>query len=370
MRLSRRGLGLIVAVATLAAAFSLVLAYQTVRNSGKTPDVLSLAILNASFWFGWAALALPLAAVVERWRIHQRPRVAIPVHLAAALAAGAAHIGLQAVMRSIIVATREPGVSGAFATFSARIGPEYRMQLLQLIDWELLAAGGIIAIAHALFYYRETQARALREAQLETRLVEAQLLALQQKLQPHFLFNTLHAISTLMHRDVALADRMLVRLSDLLRIALDVGGQREVTLGREIDFLKSYLEIERTRIGERLTVEYDVHPAALDGLVPTLILQPLVENAVKHGVSRQAGPARIAVAGRLDGGSLCLSVSDTGPGPDASSRPGGIGLANVRARLQHHYGGRGVFSLDASGGGCIARIVLPFRVDPARREPA
>ena len=113
-----------------------------------------------------------------------------------------------------------------------------------------------------------------------------------------------------------------------------------------------------------------MHPAALDGLVPTLILQPLVENAVKHGVSRQAGPARIAVAGRLDGGSLCLSVSDTGPGPDASSRPGGIGLANVRARLQHHYGGRGVFSLDASGGGCIARIVLPFRIDTARREPA
>ena len=141
-------------------------------------------------------------------------------------------------------------------------------------------------------------------AQLETRLVEAQLQSLQRQLQPHFLFNTLNTISALMHRDVEAADMMIARLSDLLRISLQMVGVQEISLKEELDFLSKYLEIEQTRFRDRLTVVFDVQPDTLDALVPNLMLQPLVENAIKHGIGPRPSPGTIAIRARRRGASV------------------------------------------------------------------
>ena len=142
-------------------------------------------------------------------------------------------------------------------------GRQAQRAALMNFDWEMMTYWAIVGLSHALLYYRESRDRALRASQLETRLVEAQLKTLQQQLHPHFLFNTLHAISTLMHRDVAAADRTLMRLSDLLRLTLERLGEQEVTLATELDFLRKYLDIERMRFADRLVVRFDVEPEAL-----------------------------------------------------------------------------------------------------------
>src|SRR5688572_1295460 len=182
---------------------------------------------------------------------------------------------------------------------------------LALINCEYWYATAI-ALNFALVYYRESRERALRASQLETQLVAAQLKTLQHQLHPHFLFNTLHAISALMHSDVDAADRTLMRLSDLLRMTLERLGEQEVTLDAELEFLRKYLEIERTRFGDRLVVRYEIQPEALDALVPTLLLQPLVENAIKHGVARKSGAGRIDVTARRDHDKLWIEVRDDG----------------------------------------------------------
>ena len=182
-------------------------------------------------------------------------------------------------------------------------------------DWEMMTYWAIIGFWHATAYYRVAQDRALKASRLETRLAEAQLQALQRQLHPHFLFNTLNAISALMHRDVEAADQMLARLSDLLRMALDQRGAQEVPLKDELEFLQKYLEIEQTRFGDRLQVRFDVEPETLDAQVPNLILQPLVENSVRHAVAVRIEPGLHrdprAPRGRRTSSS---SVHDNGPG--------------------------------------------------------
>ena len=173
-------------------------------------------------------------------------------------------------------------------------------------DWEMMTYWAIVGLSHALRYHSEARDRALRESQLETHLVEAQLQALQRQLQPHFLFNTLNTISALMHRDVDAADNMIAKLSDLLRISLHNVGVQEVTLKQELDFLSKYLEIEQTRFRDRLTVVFDVQPDTLDALVPNLVLQPLVENSIKHGI----GPRPDARADR-DSAARASAVSSS-----------------------------------------------------------
>ena len=182
-------------------------------------------------------------------------------------------------------------------------------------DWEMMTYWAIIGFWHATAYYRVAQDRALKASRLETRLAEAQLQALQRQLHPHFLFNTLNAISALMHRDVEAADQMLARLSDLLRIALDQRGAQEVALKDELEFLEKYLEIEQTRFGDRLVVRYDVEAETLDAQVPNLILQPLVENSVRHAVAVRIEPGLIEIRARRVGTNLELSVRRQRPGP-------------------------------------------------------
>lgn len=358
---------LIVLVALVAAVFSTSIAYQTVRADGRTPDKFGLFVLNASFWFGWAALSLPLSMLAARWRIDRRPRVAVPILVSAALVAGGLHIALQSAVQAALylrMAVRE-GLDGGYTdVMLSRWKFVLPSQLLQLVDWELLAGMGVIALAHAVFFRREARDRAIREAQLETRLIEAQLKTLRQQLHPHFLFNTLHAVSALMHRDVDAANRVLVRLSDLLRLSLDSGNQKEWPLSRELEFLDKYLQIEKARFGDRLTMDFDIEPDTFDAQVPALILQPLVENAIKHGVAPHSAHGHVDIRARQTKGMLYLSVSDNGPGPVTADkvRHGGIGLTNIRSRLEHHFGDQGRLYLDRRPDGFSAEITLPYRI--------
>lgn len=229
---------------------------------------------------------------------------------------------------------------------------------------EVLTCWTLFGIRHATEYYRRYRLREVAASRLQAQLARAQLAVLRMQLQPHFLFNTLHAISALMYRDVESADRMVTRLSDFLRLTLDSADVQEVTLKREMEYLDKYLEIEQVRFGERLEVAHSVEPEALDLLVPNLALQPLVENAVRYAVATRAAGGRVGIAARIAGGTLTIDVQDDGPGAPEGFREG-VGLSNIRARLEQLYGASSHLELgNIPGGGFRARIAIPAHTEP------
>jgi signal transduction histidine kinase len=224
----------------------------------------------------------------------------------------------------------------------------------------------ILVIAHAVLYYTRYRHRELRTIQLQAQLSDAKLLALKSQLQPHFLFNTLHSISSLMLRDVNSADTMIARLSDLLRMSLEDTGEHVTSLKREMEFTQAYLEIEKVRFGDRLAVTFDVPPIMLDVLVPQCLLQPLVENSIKHGISRRSSGGEIIVRASTVGDRLLLSVRDNGPenAPVNGDRPVrfGLGLKATRERLRTLYGEDQDLNLNIlSDGHAEVNILIPNR---------
>ena len=236
--------------------------------------------------------------------------------------------------------------------------------VLRRITYQMPIFWGLVGVAHALRFYERTKARERREAELEARLAQARLQALRMQLNPHFLFNTLNSIASLVHEQPQ-AEEMIEALSDLLRLTLNASDRQEVTLREEFHFLERYLLIEQIRFGERLRVEKQIDVAALDALVPILILQPLVENAIKHGIESQIAPGVIQVTAERAGKSLLLRVRDDGRGL-ASAPKGllkeGVGLSNTRSRLKELYGGRASFEFKpGKAGGFSAEIRMPWR---------
>jgi two-component system LytT family sensor kinase len=223
-------------------------------------------------------------------------------------------------------------------------------------------------------YYRAYRERERQTAALATELVQARLQALRMQLNPHFLFNTLNTISALIHENPDAADRMIVRLSELLRRTLDRGDVQEVPLREELEFLRSYLEIEQMRFPDRLTVTFDIEPKTQDLLVPHLILQPLVENALRHGILPREEAGRVEISARVvDGQRLELKVRDNGnglPATNGSPEREGIGLQNVRSRLAQLYGAAQQLEIgNASTGGVEARVRLPCCTIPRSQAP-
>jgi two-component system, LytTR family, sensor kinase len=220
----------------------------------------------------------------------------------------------------------------------------------------------ILSVCHAFDYYQKFHERELRASELEKSLAQAKLQALQSQMNPHFLFNTLHTISALMHKDVDAADRMVMKLSELLRLALDNTASHEVPLSQELNFLERYLEIEQTRFRDRLKVEMQIAPETLGARVPNLVLQPLVENAIRHGIERHARPGRIILRAARHNGQIELEVQDNGDGlPPGGPKREGIGISNTRSRLQQLYGSHQKFELqNVPSGGLLARVVIPF----------
>lgn len=224
----------------------------------------------------------------------------------------------------------------------------------------------VITAAHALAYYRRAQDRDRQALVLIAGLNQARLDALRLQLQPHFLFNTLNAISTLVHRDPAAADELIADLSDLLRASLE-NQDHEVPLAREIELLNRYLAIEQTRLGDRLRIVRDIDPAAAAALVPTFLLQPIAENAIRHGLEPRAAPGTLTVSARRVGDELHLAVTDDGVGlgPAAPTARRGIGLANSEERLRTLHAGRARLTLlSPPAGGVRVEVVLPFGTEP------
>ena len=244
---------------------------------------------------------------------------------------------------------------------------------------DLVAYGAIAGLAHSVHFYRRFREREHRAVLLESNLANARLGVLRAQLQPHFLFNSLNAIATLLRRDPRQAEATLMSLSELLRLALSQSEKQEITLREEMNFVEHYLEIQRTRFGDKLKIELNIQPTALDCLVPALLLQPLVENAIRHGIEPTDRDGLVRLAAHRHDGALELVVEDDGVGLtnsgkdlDGESKPAGgsktgagIGLANLRARLEMLYGANQSLELIAAERGVTVRIKIPCRTATA-----
>jgi len=229
----------------------------------------------------------------------------------------------------------------------------------------------IVGLAHAMVYRRESERRALTAAQLEMRLVEAQLQALQRQLHPHCLFNTRNAIAGLMRSDVDAADRMMDRLGDLLRMTLNTSNIQEVPLKEELELLQKYLDIEQTRFGNRLSVSMAIDPDTLAAQVPNFLLQPLVENAVRHGIAPRVEPSRLGISASRRANRLAIEIFNSGDGVPPHRLTllnQGVGLANTRARLEHRYPNDHSLVFSNASPGFRVTVNIPFAVDRSMAE--
>jgi hypothetical protein len=320
------------------------------------------------FWYVWAAFTPPVLWFAQRFELNRSHWLRTVLAL---IAFGLLIAPLQSATE----------YSLAYSIDWLRHVPEVEMQRRRAILGRAIiveAFGNFIIYAliicghYAYEYYQRYREREIRAVDLEGRLAQAELQNLKMQLHPHFLFNTLHTISVLMMRDVNTANQTLIRLSDLLRTTLDSAGTQLVPLKQELDFLRGYLEIEKTRFQDRLTIEFDVPANVLDVLVPNLILQPLVENAIIHGIAVRPGVGTIQISARRQGDHLELTISDNGSGltrVDPISIKKGIGLTNTEARLRQLYGETQSFELSrAEGGGLTVKVSIPLKTNESQRS--
>ncbi len=350
-------------IATAMAAWTLVgllLATQAWVSGAMRDEPIAWS-QAAAIWMTWAglwALLTPLALRLAALFPIQRPRPlrALMAHLLFGVLLAAFNLAAFATLATQVGAT-SAGPTW-FVTFARLIGTAF---LLNVPVYWL-----IVGVAHALRLARSAHERERQALQLETQLADARLQALRSQLQPHFLFNSLNTIAVLMREDVDAAERTLVLLGNLLRRALESSAAQEVELHEEIAFLELYLAIETTRFAERLTCSVDVDPELLCAYVPSLILQPLVENAVRHGLATLGHAGRIEVAAVRNGDRLRLSVLDNGVGLDRDTQLG-FGLSSTRSRLELLYGNRYSFELgNARDGGLQVELQIPLRMKEAR----
>ena len=332
---------------------------------GTDPQWLEVLRITLLDMYSWGGVALAAFAVARRlpFSTHGWVRIAL-LHLAAG-------IGILVVR---FVAANGLAFGLGWISFEG-FPPQMVGHLLptNLVLYLLMAGAGYALAHHRRYQLRVEESLRLeaRAAALETQLAGARLESLKMQLHPHFLFNTLNAISSLVREDPERARRMTTHLGDLLRSAISRGQQQEVTLREEVRHLEPYLEIERTRFGERLTLEVNIDPATLEARVPHLLLQPLVENAIKHGIAPRRGAGRVEIVTRKEGDRVRVSVRDDGLGirEGHDRRGGGVGLPNLRARLRCLYGSDHELRIGArEGGGVEVEISLPFRPEGGGRE--
>jgi two-component system, LytTR family, sensor kinase len=312
-------------------------------------------------WLFWAAVTPVIFRLSRRFRLERGSlATALPVHLAAA--------ALFSLLRSVLAVALTREVYPMPATMPP-FGVWLRGYIGNRALFELITYFALYGVGVAIEYRRRLRERELQASRLEAQLARAQLQALKMQLHPHFLFNTLHAISVLIREDPAAATRTVALLGDLLRLTLAGAATEEVPLRQELEFLKLYLEIERTRFQDRLDVAYDVPVELLETAVPNFILQPLVENAVRYGVAQRSEPTRIEVRARRRDRAVELRVWNDGPPLDGNGRSDGVGLATTRGRLEKLYGVAGGFDIrNAEAGGVEVMVSVP--VDGAREGGA
>jgi two-component system, LytTR family, sensor kinase len=335
------------------------------RRVGPPPGMLSLAWLNFLFqlasWLAWVALTPVALWLRRRWPIERGALMrALPAHLIAVMLLCAVHSGMALIINWVVFAAGRP-------LFDQQVIALMTYWWIRDLPFCALFYGLILGIGSALDYYRQFRERELRASQLETQLAQAQLQMLKMQLHPHFLFNTLNGITGLVRdNDNASAVQMLVGLSDLLRQTLESSGRQEVRLSEELEWLELYLKLQQMRFSDRLQIHIEAAPETLDALAPNLITQPLVENAIRHGLSSRAAPGMVSLTARRMGERLELRVCDDGVGLPANWRmedSQGVGLANTVARLRQHFGTD--FSLEIHNrepGGVEAFLSIPLRM--------
>lgn len=319
---------------------------------------------NLPYWVATALLTVPVVLLTRRFPFGAgRNWRALGVHALCIIPFGLLHIGLFRFYNFML--------KGGWEAVEAKLYFTVRGELSTTLDKEIVFYVMIVGAVSAYDYYRRFKekeraaaALELEQARLQASLSEAKLGALKMQLQPHFLFNAMHAISTLILRgDTKAANQMLLHLSSFLRMTLDSGDTPVVPLPVELEFLDAYLRIQRVRFGDRLQVSFEIAGDAEDALVPNLILQPLVENSIRHGIGADPGQGVIAIRAHRRDGEIMLQVADNGPGVrNEGTVTEGVGLGNIRARLAQLYPEAHRFTLESGdGGGTIATVVIPYR---------
>jgi two-component system LytT family sensor kinase len=342
-----------------AAGLALVFATQNTAVLGFRQSFPTKLAAQSLSWAIWLVL-LPLIFAISA-RAHRRGLRdwrALALQITAGVVVAAMHGILLAITRSVL------GFGGSRPLINV-----VRAQVSLNLPSDLLRYWLIAAVYHAIAYARELRRRDVTQARLAQTLAEARLENLEARLQPHFLFNALNTIAALIRKNPPAAAAMVGQLSELLRAALSAETGRQVTLAAELRLLDQYMAIQRTRFSDRLIFSVHATPEALGAYVPQMILQPIVENAVRHGIGPREGPGTIAVEAARQGGALRLLVRDDGVGYGNASpglRGNGVGLRATRARLAHLYGDECVFDIRAASPGTIVTIEIPFETDEVR----
>jgi signal transduction histidine kinase len=313
------------------------------------------------YWYSWA-LMMPLIVWLVR---RARRRLATGNAVLAIAAAGIVITPVHGALEATLAISFDRFVLGVTPDQIARNLPAIRRAVLLGCFTGYVTYWIIVGLDFAIGYYRGFHERRVAAADLERHLTQARLQNLRAQLHPHFLFNTLNTVSILMMRDLAGARQVLTRLGDLLRLTLQSSDAQEVTVRDEIDYVRRYLDIEQVRFSDRLSVAVDVDPRALDARIPAMILQPLVENSIRHGIAAKSSSGAVAIRIRRANDAVQISVQDDGPGFDGT-RAEGVGLSNTRARLSQLYGpAQSLATAAAPGGGALVTITLPYRMlDP------
>jgi two-component system, LytTR family, sensor kinase len=350
----------IIIIGSWAAYFVLMTAqtYFAYAREGKPIPLLNILLPAGMYCLSWLLLTPLVLLLSEHFPLDRtRWRSSLTIHLIASLVIAIFH----RLFTDVMVVWIRMGAEWAFA-FNKILA-----SLIGYFDYGVLVYWIIVLLDQGVKYYRTIQEEKLRTSQLETRLAEARLEALRNQLHPHFLFNTLNSISALIHISPRAADTMIARLGDFLRITLDNSGERFAPLVTELQALHSYFDIERVRFADKVTLETEIEPAALGAQVPCFVWQPLLENAIKHGIETSGGSGRITVRAQSRNGSLLFQIQDTGPGLSDNGSGTypvheGIGLSRTRAILEHLYGSDQQLEIrSVPGGGVLASLTIPFR---------
>ena len=348
--------------------------YVMLQIRGTDRPLLLVLRDQALWWVLWMLLMPGVMALARRFRFDGgRWRSSTVIHLTLSIALSVGHIAVFGVAYFWAVGPTDWGPTG---------GRVISLFMARYLATDVVIYAGAIGVYFAFDYFARFRRTAIEAAHAEARasrlqlnLAEARIHALRMELNPHFLFNALNAVAGLVRkRQHDAAVDMLARLGDLLRTTLDREMPAEVTLSEELAYLGRFVDIELVRFGDRLRVTWEIDPDVRNALVPPLILQPLVENSLRHGVGRRPGPAQLRVGARRSGLHLELTVRDSGDGlhPDGRAPREGIGLSNTRARLTELYG-PDVASVDVSdvpGGGVRARLLVPYHTSVLEREVA
>jgi two-component system, LytTR family, sensor kinase len=341
--------------------------YSLFRFENEPLPLWRLILWQMPGWYLWGALTPFILLLGKRFRVERtRPLTPVAIHLVIGALTSLAHLSVTAYFRWASRPMTRP--FGPLPYVNVWVG-----LFAGLFHIDLLIYFVILGVGYWFEFYRKYRERELVASQLEKQLAQAQLEALKMQLHPHFLFNTLHAISVLVRKhESQMAVRMISGLSDLLRHILRQSGAPEVAFKQEMDFIEQYLEFEQLRFQDRMIVQINAAPETLDARVPNLILQPLVENAIRHGIAAKADATIIEIRSWRNHDKLWIEVRDDGPGIDDPSQimqGPGLGLKNTLARLKRHYGEAYSFELEnVESGGAIVKVGIPFNQSPDTTE--